>query len=623
MNISVRALTLLVCSVAILVASSVRARAATPEKPAYNILLITPDQMRAASMHTFGYAYADTPNIDKLASEGTVFTRAYSVGAWTTPSFASILTGLFPTVHGMTLPPYQACGSAVNIPLESGEVPPDALLLSPFKPIIADILKKQGMSTAADVANCWAIWDMHTRSWDTWKEITQKKRPPSDNWFLSSLYLTAPQTVDWAKSWLSEHRSQRFFFWVHFMEPHAPYNAPEEYDRFKTPDDYPNLSDGQELHALARVGDVHAIRRLKQLYAAKILYADHYIGELLASVHQLGLDKNTIVILVSDHGQLLYSHPEDFNIDEHRSLYDTNLHVPLIVRGPGIPAGKRKDAIVAQYDIVPTILDLESLPIPSWVDGKSLKSVLMGDKLQVHKYVYAEETLLTPQYSIRDQRYKVIESLRTGKIQCFDDLHDAAESQSICGQIPAIASELKAALDRHIQAAIQQAKSYPDWKHNLALSVIDQRDSGVLKMITPKTLIASPVAPYGAHCQLTGRLWSRVENQKEIAFWAPAGDGSTLAIWRSDTPLIGDYDISVRYEGTGQPSQTLARHASFRVNFKGGTLSFPIDENETQGTWVSLGRFHDPVSVVLTNLADGPVVAESVRFVQVTGIHPD
>jgi arylsulfatase A-like enzyme len=83
----------------------------------YNIILLTPDQTRADALHTYGYPSLDTPNIDQLAREGTVFTRAYSAAPWTTPSFGSIFTGLYPTVHGMTLPPYQGCGPYITHPM--------------------------------------------------------------------------------------------------------------------------------------------------------------------------------------------------------------------------------------------------------------------------------------------------------------------------------------------------------------------------------------------------------------------------------------------------------------------------------------------------------------------------
>lgn len=100
----------------------------------YNVILLTPDQMGADYMHTYGYPSPDTPNIDQLASRGVVFTRMYSAAPWTTPSFGTSLTGLFPSVHGMTLPPYEGCGPSISQPLTDGKIPtvPSLLLLSPI-----------------------------------------------------------------------------------------------------------------------------------------------------------------------------------------------------------------------------------------------------------------------------------------------------------------------------------------------------------------------------------------------------------------------------------------------------------------------------------------------------------
>lgn len=601
-------------------------RAAAADPPPYNIILLTPDQLRADYMQTYDYPLPDTPNMDELARQGTVFTRAYSAGSYTTPSFGAILTGMFPTVHGMTLPPFQNCGPNITHPLIEGGISsvPSFLILSPDKPILPELLKPSGVVTAADNANCWSVWDVLERGWDQFKFFPGRQLPVDGYPNLADpFYLTAPKTAAWAQQFLSANRDRRFFIWVHFLEPHSPYNAPREYDHFRTPDDYPDLyadngAGNRELQTSAVLGDVHAIHRLEQLYASKILYVDHYIGELLKTVTALGLDKDTIIALVSDHGELLYSHPKDFNMADHRSVYDANLHVPLIFREPGIAAGKRVDALVSHYDVLPTLLDLEDMAVCPNLDGVSLKPIFSGRATSVHPYLFAEESILIPQYSVGDTQYKLVETLRTGEIQCFDNQTDPGETADICGQIPQKAAELKRELDSHIQAMIAKARSYPDWENNQALAVLEQRDSKPLEMLTPRELSIAPSE--SAHFQLTGRSWKLVHgtaNSQELDFWAPPGPGTASAIWRSDTPLIGDYDISLRYAGGTDKEQDLATDANFTVRFRGGTLSFPIDQNQGQDRWQILGRFHDPFAVELTNRASGPVVAGTIRFVRV------
>jgi arylsulfatase A-like enzyme len=591
-----------------------RARGVAPD----NIILLTPDQLRADFLHAYGFPYPDSPNIDRLASEGTVFLHAYSAGSWTTPSYGTILTGLFPTVHGMTLPPYESCGPDISRPLTNGKLPPVPadLTLSPLKPILPELLKPAGMITAADNANCWSIWDIASRGWDSFKFFPGYQLPVAGHPGRSAFYLTAPQTTAWAENWLKAHKDSRFFLWVHYMEPHAPYNAPAAYDRFKTPEDYPGLTISNRgntpgLNRMAEGGDARAIRRLRQLYAAKILYMDHYVGQLLDTVRSLGLQQNTIVIFLSDHGQLLYSHPKDFNMDDHRSLYDTDQHVPLIFWGAGIPAGRRVDALAGQYDVAPTILALEGRPLPKLMDGRSLVPVLTGKKAEIHRYIYGEETVQTPQYSIRDRRYKLIESMRTGGLQCFDTKVDPGEHSSICDQIPQTASELKAALDEHIAEMVREARSFPDWRHNQALAVLEQRDTPQLEELAPRRIV---IGNGDTEFQVSDRSLWRLS--RHGVFWAPPGDGSAWARWRFDTPMIGDYEIAVLWMPTPAAGRQLATNANFLVRFKGGTRAFAVNLNSLPkgGKWLTLGEFHDPVSVTLSNMADGPIVAGRVRF---------
>jgi len=593
----------------------------------YNIILVTPDQLGAEYMHTYGHPLPNTPNIDKLADQGTLFLRAYTPGTWTTPSFGALLTGLFPTVHGMTLATYPACGLSIIHPLITGDIPelPAYVNLSLNKPIIPELLKTHGMITAADNSNCWAFFDVAHRGWDSFKFF-----PGFQGWGLDTqkedpFYNTAPRTLSWAKGWLAAHRDQRFFLWVHFMEPHTPYNPPREYDRFRTPNDFPDLyddnaNDREKLHSLARLGDARAICRLRQLYSAKILYVDQYIGELMKAIHDLGLDGKTIVIFTADHGELVYSHPEDYNCTDHTFLYDTNVHIPLIFRGPGIPAGRVVNTLVSHYDLLPTILDLESLPPLTKADGVSYKQVVLGSTpMQVHDYVYGHQIEILPAFSVRDERYKLIESLRTGEITCFDGLSDPGEKKSMCEEIPQIAAKLKKVLDLHMQTVIRESKSYPDWEDNLALAVVMERDSRGLLLLAPRDAVIGPDSGT-AQFQLNGRgLWSASGDRDCIAgpcYWAPPGRGEASAIWRTEMPLTGEYEISFRYGGAAQPTQRLATNANLIVRFRGGSLAFPVDQNLNQGRWNLLGRFDHPISVTLTNLADGPVVAGAIRFLR-------
>ena len=172
----------------------------------------------------------------------------------------------------------------------------------------------------------------------------------------------------------------------------------------------------------------------------------------------MGLDSKSIVILTSDHGELLYSHPRDYNTTDHFSLYDTDVHIPLIVRGPGISAGRGVNTIVSHYDLLPTILDLENLPRQPHVDGKSFKDVLLGGSSgQIHDYLYGEQFDLVPEFSVRDERYKLIATLPDrGVSTAFDHLVDPGEAHNVCLEIPQVAARLRKALSLHLQQDIQR-----------------------------------------------------------------------------------------------------------------------------------------------------------------------
>ena len=277
---------------------------------------------------------------------------------------------------------------------------------------------------------------------------------------------------------------------------------------------------------------------------------------------------------------------------DHASVYDADLHVPLIVRGPGIAAGKRVDALVSHYDLLPTLLDLEGLSAPSNVDGVSLKPIFAGQASSVHPYLFAEESVLTPQYAVRDARYKLIETLRTGEIQCFDNQTDPGEKEDICTQIPQKSSRIEACAGSAHSGDGRAGQLYPDWENNQALAVLEHRDSKALETLTPHELSIAP--PYGWDLQLTGRLWKSVQGAADPQlsdFWAPPGAGAASATWWPGTELIGNYEVSLWFSGGSDPGQKLATDASFTVRFDGGTLSFPIDQSQGQGALERIGAF--------------------------------
>ncbi len=349
-----------------------------------NVILISLDQLRADQLHSYGNPRLTSPNLDRLAGEGVRFSHFYSVAPWTAPSYSTLMTSEFPSLHGVTL-----------------MWRPGDRLLDPDTPVLAEIFKQHGYHTAAFVNNGVAGKALTGRGFDEYdqgqpngqvKDITQRG---------GEAYNLAPETTEKLLPWLDQHRDAPFFLFVLFLEPHSPYNPPPEDDIFKT-DAYPNESNtgydlkGGHLFRLAMMGDQKAVQRLYDLYDGKVHFVDRYVGKLMDHLKQTGLDQNTLVVLTSDHGEMLYSHPDDFLTFDHRSLYDPVMHVPLIMSGPGLPKGKVIDAIASNLDTAPTILNLTGIAPPADAEGHTLVPLINGKVKSANKYVFGEEDVMAP-----------------------------------------------------------------------------------------------------------------------------------------------------------------------------------------------------------------------------------
>lgn len=564
---------------------------AQTQKP--NVLMLVLDQLRADQLHCFGNPRETSPNIDSLADSGVIFTRFNTVAPWTSPSFASLHTSLYPSRHGVTL-----------------FWRPGMPLLNKDIPTLAKNMQAAGYYTTAFVNNSLAGYPLTGSGFDEYYErseyapdITQRSSGQAQENVAAT---TASQVLQWLKT---HHDSkQPFFLYVHFLEPHSPYNPPPEDDIFKS-GPYSFMTDtGYDLvkGALLRLaanGDQDAIQRLYQLYDGKIHNVDRYVGTILGYLKQLGLEQNTYILLTSDHGELLYSHPNDYLTFDHRSLYDSDLHIPLIVAGPGIPQGKKIEALASNVDTAPTVLDLAGASALSDAEGHSLTPLIQGKVASINKYLYAGEDDEIPAREVRDDRYKLIRNLWTGKEQLFDMQADPGELHNVAAEDPDKVHELDARLDAWMKAneptpEVQRAR----WKVYTQPDksvILDDVTIGARFLISPCTEWQSDEDPASG-------------NYDGSSFWTQSGSGSRKAIWRGDNPLIGNYRVSVY---VGRPKVgTLATNAPYKVITAEGSKTILLNLQNDPGTWKSLGTFKDPRYVELTNDANGIVVADAVKF---------
>ena len=326
-----------------------------PAQP--SVLVVVVDTLRAdmvgALRTVSGGAPSPTPVLDRFAEGAARFRRASTPAPFTMPAMASLWTGAYP----------DRCGVVTH---ESG-----VSLKSWSGPTLAEEARAAGLLTAAVVANPWLarVSTGFDRGFDHFERLHSPTRGPTDN--------KASTVTDHAIARLKESGDRPFLLWVHYFDPHMAYEPPLEFARaagaadtdsrimsdFRSPD--------RDLRRLYRgVGyDEAEIAKARLLYQAEVSATDHEIGRLFEQLENQGLADNTVVIVVADHGESLGQHGLFFAHDY--TVYEELVHVPLLVRGPGV-AAQTHDERVSLVDIAPTVCHLASLSCADAVDGRDL-----------------------------------------------------------------------------------------------------------------------------------------------------------------------------------------------------------------------------------------------------------
>ena len=312
-----------------------------------DILLVTLDTTRTDALGCYGGTRARTPNLDALAGGGARFEQAISSTPYTGPAHASLLTGLYPPRHGLR--DFLRQGMDPHVPtlpeLLRARGYRSAAFLSSY---VLD--RRFGLSRGFDVYSC-----------DFWRKVTGGALP--------QIVLGTPEferrgeeTVGEALAWLGEagRKKTPLFVWVHLYDPHLPYAPPPAY---APPED--------------AAADPLAAERAR--YYGEVSYADAQLGRLMAWLRQTGREDHTIVVVTADHGELLGEHGRALGTHSTH-LVEATVHVPLIVRVPGLPARVVPEQ-VRLVDLLPTVLDLVGVRIPAGLDGRSLAPLLHGEAL--------------------------------------------------------------------------------------------------------------------------------------------------------------------------------------------------------------------------------------------------
>jgi arylsulfatase A-like enzyme/Flp pilus assembly protein TadD len=374
------------------------AQAASP-----NVVLITIDTLRADRVGCYGYRQAQTPNLDALAREGVMFRTAVASVPLTLPSHCSIMTGTYPTVHGVR----------DNLGYTMGDSPPT----------LATILKQRGYSTAAFVGA--DVLDPQrglNRGFDTYSCPLRRKMGRNNPlvFNLQELRRRAEEVVADALGWFSTQptsSAKPFFVWIHLYDPHLPYDPPA---RFRA--------------------------LLRDPYDGEIAYADYALGKAFQYLREHNLYDSTLIIAASDHGESFGEHGEHAH---GYFIYDTTLLVPFIVKPPlglGI-APRRSDVPVRTIDIAPTVLQFLEIAPPPSMQGVGLLSLLLGKTASAPTGVTYCETYYPNEFgwstlrALRNGRFKYVDAPRP---ELYDLAADPQENHNLYQTKQAEALKLKA-----------------------------------------------------------------------------------------------------------------------------------------------------------------------------------
>ncbi|MGY4691030.1 sulfatase [Salibacterium sp. K-3] len=415
------------------------------------IIMISIDSLRAKRLGSYGYTKPTSPYIDKIASEGVLFEKAFATDIPTEVVHTSIFTGKVGLRTGVV-----SHGSEITDLPKSVEWLPT-------------MLRKAGFTTGA-VDNLFQLKEWFARGFRYYINSVGNKR-----------WIDGETVNALAKPWLKEHKEEDFFLFLHYWDPHTPYLPPEEYtnqfyDSNKDPYDKNNKSMEQAYNHMAYpffkyyhfdlIGPVTDAEYVNALYDAEVRYLDDKIKELDEYLEELGIKEETMLIVFGDHGESLTEH--DIYWD-HCGLYDTTVQLPLIMRWPGhIPDGTRVNGMVSQVDMMPTILEairenadnIEAPPSPEKMDGKSLWPSIQGQENGTRSRVYLSECAWQAARGIRTNRYKYIRTKDSGPFErppqeLYDLKKDPAEINNLAEHNKELTKQFDEELDEEIHRLLQ------------------------------------------------------------------------------------------------------------------------------------------------------------------------
>jgi arylsulfatase A-like enzyme len=428
------------------------------------VILITLDTVRADHLSVYGYNRETSPNIAKFSEDGIIFENTVCQVPITRPSHFSILTGRYPSSHGLT---------------DNFSITPEDV------PLLSEHMAENGYTMAAFVSA--AVFDS---SFNTNFGFQEYFDTIVNNFFnphfvfVADLYYmglidiknenSAVETNQVVFKWLEKNGKKQFFIWLHYFDPHTPYTPPEKFKNMYTDknfdvdkyDDYDWEKEHYNPELKEVVLDEEIVKHAVDLYDAEIRSMDEELGKLFDELRRLNVYEKSLIIVTADHGE---SFEHGYYFDHGDRLYEGLIRVPFILKLPGRKwKGKKINTQVETVDIAPTVLEILSLNPLQGVEGKSLVGLMSKEEEEGaagrKNYAYSQTPYRGGYYfkakelqSVRSNDWKLIYDVRTKKYELFNLYEDPAEKNDVASSQIAARRELELALSKFDNAFRRRA----------------------------------------------------------------------------------------------------------------------------------------------------------------------
>ncbi len=400
-------------------------------------LFVSLDTVGADRLATFGSNRVSTPNLDRLAAESALFTRAYATDIPTQPSHTAVFTG--------------RCGLGTGI---VSHFHPPAMLSEEVAWLPAEF-QRSGHHTAA-VDHLFSMKEWFIRGYNDYLVPPGRSRSP------------ASVINEIAFPWLEEHRQEDFFLFLHYWDAHIPYVPPEPFrsnhteeiadridpaviEKLRSRPSYPLFKRNHYDH----LDVIPSLEYIEALHYAEIAYLDHELGRLFDHLDALGIIDECMLVIFGDHGEVMTEHDAWF---DHAGLYDSVVHVPLMIRAPGLVRPARIDSLVTLVDVMPTVLELQGIGNVNGsnvLDGRSLVRLMDGQTSEHRTAVVLSECTWQAKRGIRTRDWKYISCWDPGIYprlgpELYDLPADPLEQHNLAALRPDVVADMDRLLLRFV-----------------------------------------------------------------------------------------------------------------------------------------------------------------------------